>query len=48
MTLRDHLRELLTERRDWPRDSAEWTWRTRAARKYVWLLRGVPPKDWPK
>lgn len=46
MTMRQHFRQLMHERRDWPRGSAEWEWRTRAARKYLWIHRGVPANQW--
>lgn len=40
------LRRLLTERRRYQRGSDEWEYRTRAARKIVWLHRGIPTCEW--
>jgi len=48
MTAREHFREMMRERRDWPRGSLDWNYRTRAARKYLWLHRGVPVQEWPE
>lgn len=42
------LRRMLTERRRFDKDSMDYEWRTRAARKYVWMLRGVPVLEWPQ
>lgn len=39
-------RRLMRERRGHVIGSAEHEWRTRAARKYVWLMRGVPTNQW--
>jgi len=46
MTARDYFKELMAERRMFRRGTAEHNWRTRAARKYVWLMRGIPTKEW--
>jgi len=46
MTARDHLRQMLRERRQFPRTSLEWEWRTRAARKLAWIARGTPTTEW--
>ena len=46
MTTKDLFRRMLRERRLYPRGSDEWDWRTRAARKYAWILRGVPVNEW--
>jgi len=40
------LRRMLSERRAYPRGTADWAWRTLAARKYVWLIRKVPVMEW--
>lgn len=39
-------RLMMAERRHFPRGSLEHEWRTRAARKYVWLMRAVPTTEW--
>ena len=46
MTARAHLRQCLAERRAWPRDSAEYAYLTRAARKYAWIVRRIPTTEW--
>ena len=46
MTERQNLRACLSERRQFPRDSLDYAYRTRAARKYVWIIRGVPASEW--
>lgn len=46
MTARENLRQMLAQRRQFPRHSAEWNWRTRAARKYVWIILGLPTTEW--
>jgi hypothetical protein len=46
MTARELLRKMLAERRAYPAASMEYQWRTNAARKYVWMLRGVPTNKW--
>jgi hypothetical protein len=48
MTARENLRQCLIERRAFPRDSYEYAYLTRAARKYAWLARGVPTNQWEK
>lgn len=48
MSARRLLRRMNVERRRFPRNSDEWTWRTRAARKYAWIAREVPACDWPE
>ncbi|MCA0846085.1 hypothetical protein [Salipiger thiooxidans] len=48
MTMREHFLRMMTERREWPRGSADWEYRTEAARKYLWLHRGIPTCEWPK
>jgi len=39
-------RQTMRERRLYDRASPEWAWRTRAARKYVWMIRDVAPMEW--
>jgi len=46
MTAREHFRQCLSERRAWPRDSYEFAYLTRAARKYAWIARGIPTIEW--
>lgn len=46
MTTREWFRLMLRERRAFPMDSPEWEWRTAAARKYLYLMRGVPALEW--
>lgn len=46
MTLRDHFKQMMRERRHYQPGSMEHEWRTRAARKYVWMLRRAPVCDW--
>lgn len=48
MTPKQHFRDLMRERRQFQRGDAEWTWRTRAARTYLLMMRGVPARDWPR
>ena len=46
MTAREWFRLMLRERRAFPMDSLDYEWRTAAARKYLWLMRGIPVKEW--
>lgn len=46
MTALDHFRRMMQQRRKYNRGSAEWTWRTNAARKYLLLHRKVPTQEW--
>ena len=46
ITARSEFHRLIAERRQYPRGSADWQWRTQAARKLLWIMQGVPPKDW--
>jgi hypothetical protein len=39
-------RQTMRERRQYDRASPEYQWRTRAARKFVWIIRDVPPAIW--
>ena len=48
MTTRATFRALMAERREWPRGTDDLEYRTRAARKLVWILRGVPSSEWPQ
>jgi len=46
MTTRQVFRQLMAERRAWPRGSADHDYRSRAARKLLNLIRGVPVNQW--
>lgn len=46
MRARQLFREVMAERRHFAAGTPDYEYRTRAARKYVWLLRGVPTKEW--
>lgn len=46
MTTRQTFLALMAERRHWPRGSADHDYRTRAARKLIWIMRGVPVSEW--
>jgi hypothetical protein len=46
MTTKQRFLRLMAERRQYPRNSLDWMWRTRAARKLVWLMMGRPVKEW--
>lgn len=39
---------MMAERRAFPRGSLDHEYRTRAARQYVWMMRRVPVREWPK
>lgn len=43
---RELFRLMLRERRAFPRDSLDYEWRTAAARKYLYLMRGIPVLEW--
>ena len=47
MNAKQLFHRMMQERRKYPRGSIEWDWRTRAARKYVWMMRKVPTCCWP-
>lgn len=46
MTTRAIFHELMAERRRFPRNSPDHEYRTRAARKLVWIMRKVPADRW--
>lgn len=46
MTTRAVFRTLMADRRKWPRGSADHDYRTRAARKLLWIMRGIPVSEW--
>ena len=41
---RNWFRAMITERRAYPKGSPDWEWRTRAARQYLNIIRGLPIK----
>lgn len=43
---RTHFRQMLRERRAYKVGSPDWEYRTRAAMKYLWMMRGVPNNQW--
>lgn len=46
MSARDCFLQMMAERRRYMRGTPEHNWRTRAARKYAWLMMGVPVREW--
>lgn len=46
MTAREIAQRLLNERAAFPVGSPDWEYRTRAAWKLIWLMRGVPAAEW--
>ena len=44
--MQTELRKLLAERRAFPPGSPDHDYRTRAARKLVWIMRGVQVTEW--
>lgn len=46
MNARENFLSLMAERRAFPRGTPEHEYRSRAARKLVWLMRGVPSSEW--
>jgi hypothetical protein len=47
LTTKDHFHILMAQRRGWRRGTVEHSYMTRAARKLVWIIRGVPAMNWP-
>lgn len=43
---RAEFQRILTERRAYPSGSPDHRYRTRTARKLVWLMRGIPVSNW--
>ena len=39
-------RQMMSERRQFMKGTADHEYRTRAARKYLWMMRGVPTSEW--
>ena len=48
MNTRGHFRLVMAERRSVRKDSAEYEYLTKAARKLVWIMDGVPACYWPE
>ena len=48
MNLINEFHRLMRERRSFAAGSPDHDYRTRAARKMVWLMRGVPAGEWAK
>lgn len=46
MTTREVFRQVMKERRQWPNGSGDWAYRTRAARRLAWIIRGIPTTEW--
>jgi len=46
MNARILFRNIMRERRRFAAGTAEHKWRSNAARKYVWLMRGIPTEQW--
>lgn len=46
MGLRTEFLRVMAERRQHPPGSPDHTYRTRAARTLLWMLRGVPASEW--
>lgn len=44
--MRIAFRSIMAERRAYRHGDPERSWRTNAARKFIWLLRGIPPNQW--
>lgn len=47
MTTREHFHLTMRERRRVCRNTPEHQYLTRVARKFVWIMRGVPTTEWP-
>lgn len=47
MSARNLFRATMAQRRKSKRDPYMFDAMTRAARKYVWMMRGVPTTEWP-
>lgn len=48
MTALDLLKQMLRERKQFPRGSLDHEWRSAAARKYYWITRRIPRTEWPE
>jgi hypothetical protein len=47
-TPRQWFRAMMRQRREWPKGSLDWQWRTEAARNYLFIIMGVPASQWGK
>jgi hypothetical protein len=48
VTTKDNFRRLMAQRRAHGRDTVEHAYMSRAARKLVWIIRGIPSQEWPR
>lgn len=46
MTARTEFHAIMAERRQWKPGSPDWEYRSRAARKLVWLIKGIATDQW--
>lgn len=46
MACRTEFLRVMAERRDYERGSPDHEYRSRAARKLVWIMRGIPAARW--
>ena len=46
MTTKDHFRAVMAERRSYAPGSLDHAYRTKAARKLAWIIRGIPVAAW--
>ena len=46
MTTKDEFHRIMRDRRAWPKGSADHEYRSRAARKLLNLIRGIPVDQW--
>jgi hypothetical protein len=45
-TARTEFHRIMADRRQWPPGSADWEYRSRAARRLVWIIKGIPAEQW--
>ena len=48
MTTKQHFKSIMAQRREYARGTIEHAYLTRAARKLVWIICGVPASEWGK
>lgn len=46
VTAKDHFRRIMAERRRFPRGTPDHAYRSNAARKIIWMMRGKPVMEW--
>ena len=46
MTARREFRAVMAERRTFQRGTPDHAYRSRAARKLIWIIRGIPALEW--